>query len=296
MAACGGGCSSNVRPTAGALCHAPQSRISAKRLQYLVGSGVSLRAAIGEHGLRRRPWRWAVTWRSAGERPEGRARVAGTHRPNGATAAINPDRSRSPLNAVSGWKLGLLITDFARFINSEIALLCGRQGAATHGDLLVGSGGTHEEIARLLEGGFVGRALLFVPSARPSNRSIPPRAIALWGLGPLHEQIARSHEGGLVGHALGAKRVALGPLSRGRYGLGRGPPHDGVGVPAPGFATIDLACGFLAVTMHPRGPAGRCTHSSRATFLPPQRQMLRCSSVSLSPTAWSTQTSALAER
>jgi hypothetical protein len=90
-----------------------------------------------------------------------------------------------------------VITDFARFANSEIALLCGWQGAATHGDLLVGSGGSHEEIARLLEGG-------------------------------------------VVGHALGAKRVALGPLRRGGYGLGRGAPHDGIGVPAPGFATVDL--------------------------------------------------------
>ena len=68
----------------------------------------------------------------------------------------------------------------------------------------------------------------------------PLRAIASEGVGPLHEQIARSRDGGLVGHALGAKRVALGPLSRGRYGLGRGRPHDGVGVPAPGFATVDL--------------------------------------------------------
>jgi hypothetical protein len=159
MAACGGGCGSNVRPTAGALCHAPQSRISAHAFAVPVGSGASLRAVIGEHGLRRRPWRWAVTWRSADERSEGRARVAGTPRANGAAAAINPRRSRSPLNAVKGWKLGRQITDFARFINSEIGLLCGRQGAATHGDLLVGSGGTHEENARLLEGGFVGRAL-----------------------------------------------------------------------------------------------------------------------------------------
>jgi hypothetical protein len=52
-----------------------------------------------------------------------------------------------------------LTRDFACFINSEIALLCDRQGAATHGDLLVGSGGHQEEIARPLEGGFVGRAL-----------------------------------------------------------------------------------------------------------------------------------------
>ena len=75
---------------------------------------------------------------------------------------------------------------------------------------------------------------------QPDGKGQPLRAIASWGLGPLHEQIARSHEGGVVGHALGAKRVALGPLSRGRYGLGRGASHDGVGVPAPGFATIDL--------------------------------------------------------
>ena len=34
-----------------------------------VGSGVWVRAAIGERGLRRRPWRWAVTWRYAGAAP-----------------------------------------------------------------------------------------------------------------------------------------------------------------------------------------------------------------------------------
>jgi hypothetical protein len=152
-----------------------------------VGSGVSLRAAIGEHGLRRRPCRWAVTWRYAGARPDGRARVAGTHRPSGATASINPGRSRSPLNAVSGWKHGLVITHFARFINSKIALRCEWQGATTHGDPLVGSGGTHEEIARALEGGFVGRALHLPQRAAlepldPSSgdrlvgSGVPPRA------------------------------------------------------------------------------------------------------------------------
>jgi hypothetical protein len=120
---------------------------------------VWLRGATGEHGLRRRAWRWVVTWRSAGERSEGRGRVPRKHRPSGATAAVNSGRSRSPLNALSGWKLGLLITDFARFINSEIALSFERRGAATHEDLPVGSGGTHEEIARPLEGRFVGRAL-----------------------------------------------------------------------------------------------------------------------------------------
>jgi hypothetical protein len=67
---------------------APQSPEFSEAFAVPVGSGVWLRAAIGEHR----------------------------------------------------WKLGLPITDFARFINSEIALLCGRHGAAPHGDLLVGSG------------------------------------------------------------------------------------------------------------------------------------------------------------
>lgn len=205
-----------------------------------VGGGVSLRAAIGEPGLRRRPWRSAVIWRSAGERPDGRARVAGTHRPNGATAAINRGWSRSPLNGVGGSKHGLPITDFARFVNSEIAPLGGWQGAATHGDLLVGSGGTYKEIARLLEGGVVG------PRAAPPAARGPRTARPILGRsprgdwGPLHEQIVRSHQGGVVGQVLGAKRVTLGPLSRGRHGLGSGVPHDGVGVPAPGFTRIDL--------------------------------------------------------
>ena len=41
MAACGGGCGSNVLPTAGAQCHAQQNRISAKCFAVPVVSGVS---------------------------------------------------------------------------------------------------------------------------------------------------------------------------------------------------------------------------------------------------------------
>jgi hypothetical protein len=167
--------------------NAPQLRISAKRFALPVGSGVRLRAAIGEHGCDgNHGGGGSLTWRSAGEHPEGQARVAGTHRPTGATTAINPGWSRSPLNAVSGWKLGLRITDFARFINSEIALLCGRQGAATHGDVLVGSGGTQKEIARPREGGVVGQArgakrvavepLDPSPGDRRVGAGVPPRA------------------------------------------------------------------------------------------------------------------------
>jgi hypothetical protein len=157
----------------------------------------------------------------------------------GGPVAINPGWSRSTLDAVSGWTLGLVITDFARFINSEIALLCWWQGAATHGDLLVGSGGTYEEIARPLEGGFVGRARRLPQrvALEPPESSWGDRRV---GTGVPARVLARSHEVGVVGHALGAKRVALGPLRRGRYRLGRGAPHDGISVPPPGFATIDL--------------------------------------------------------
>jgi hypothetical protein len=159
MAACGGGCSSNVRPA----CRSSMQRAAKPDFsEAFCRTRGPWRLAFGRRSVSMAcdgEWRWSVTWRSAGERSEGRARVAGTHCPNGAGAAINPGWSRSSLNAVGGWKHGLLITDFAGVVNSEIALLCEWEGAATHGDLLVGSGGTYEEIARLLEGGFVGRAL-----------------------------------------------------------------------------------------------------------------------------------------
>ena len=150
-------------------------------------------SAIGDHGLRRRPRQSAVMRRSACERPDGRARVGARHRPTGAMAAINPAPSRSPLNTVSGFKLGRA-TDFARFINSEIALLCGRQGAATREDLLVGSGGTYEENARPLEGGFVGRALRLHAqrAARRTARSLLVRSPCEdWGLPRCDCAIAR---------------------------------------------------------------------------------------------------------
>jgi hypothetical protein len=75
---------------------------------------------------------------------------------------------------------------------------------------------------------------------QPDGKGQPLRAIASWGLGPPHERIARQLEGGLVGHALGAKRVALGPIGGCRHGLRSEPARDGVGVPAPGFASIAL--------------------------------------------------------
>jgi hypothetical protein len=63
------------------------------------------------------------------------------------------------LGAVGGWEHGLGIADFVCFVSSEIALVCGWRGAAIRGDLLVGCGGACEEIARVLEGGVVVRAL-----------------------------------------------------------------------------------------------------------------------------------------
>jgi hypothetical protein len=81
---------------------------------------------------------------------------------------------------------------------------------------------------------------VFMPSARLIEPLDPSWGDLLVGTGAFHEQIERSHDGGDDGHALGAKRVALGRLSRGRYGLGLGARHDGVSVSARGFATIYL--------------------------------------------------------
>lgn len=91
------------------------------------------------------------------------------------------DQPRSVgLNAepVSGWKLGLLIADFARDINSEIALLCGRQATATQRDLLVGLGApTRRSRDHSKEGSLVARCL-FMPSAWPSDHSIAGATIS----------------------------------------------------------------------------------------------------------------------
>jgi hypothetical protein len=104
----------------------------------------------------------------------------------GRRSVANPCDRDHGARFVSRRRLGLLIIDPARIINSEIAPFCGRQGAATRGGLLVASGGTHEEIARLLERGLVGHALgakrvaLEPLDPSPGDRRVgagaPPRA------------------------------------------------------------------------------------------------------------------------
>jgi hypothetical protein len=83
-----------------------------------------------------------------------------------------PDLSRSPLNAVSGWKLDLLTTDFARFINSEVALLYepggkGQPPAAISSQVLGATAGRSRDHAK--EGSSAARCRSG-NSARPSNR------------------------------------------------------------------------------------------------------------------------------
>jgi hypothetical protein len=54
--------------------------------------------------------------------------LAGTQRLSGAVGtevAVEPDRPwPSPVGGVGGWRLDLLIKDFARFMNSEVAVIC----------------------------------------------------------------------------------------------------------------------------------------------------------------------------
>jgi hypothetical protein len=68
-----------------------------------------------------------------------------------------------------------LTTDFVHFTSSEVAPVYepggkGQPPAAISSRAL---GATHEQIARPREGGFIGRALQPLHSARPSNRSTP---------------------------------------------------------------------------------------------------------------------------
>ena len=84
---------------------------------------------------------------------------------NGATGTVPVvDRSRSRHSVVgrfSGWKLDVLIRDFARFIRSEVALLCqpGNDGQPPAVIAYSGPAKAHEELKRQRGGGLVARAL-----------------------------------------------------------------------------------------------------------------------------------------
>ena len=93
-------------------------------------------------------------------------------------SCAHPGWSRSTLDAVGGWKLGLQITDFVASSTPRSGCRRGGKGQATHMDRPVGSGGTCEEIAHRLEGGFVGRALHRLPTQRAAFEPLD-RAIAL---------------------------------------------------------------------------------------------------------------------
>jgi hypothetical protein len=102
-------------------CRPHRARTSAKRFAAPVRTGVRRRrrSAIGRNRDR---GEYLMTWPAAGERPERSARVAETHRRDGATTTIQPYRSRSRPEVTSGWPLHQPIRDFIGFINSEVAL------------------------------------------------------------------------------------------------------------------------------------------------------------------------------
>ncbi len=104
-----------------------------------------------------------MTTRDDPATPGGRPAVAELAR-NGTTGtvlAVEPNRPRRvAVGDVGDRRLDLLIRDFARFINSEVALLC-RGGGRGQPPAVISSwglGATHEEVARPREGGLVGRA------------------------------------------------------------------------------------------------------------------------------------------
>lgn len=104
----------------------------------------------------------------------------------GTVLAVEPNRPRRvPVGEVGGRKLDLLIRDFARFINSEVALLC--QGVAEAGRLRSSPRGAWGQPTRSLrdhakEGSSAAR---YPCRARPSNRSIPS-SIRAWCPRPAH--------------------------------------------------------------------------------------------------------------
>jgi hypothetical protein len=74
--------------------------------------------------------RWVMTRSSGGERTDRSPRGAEAQRGNGTATAIPTSRPRSPLKAVSGWKLDLLLRDFARFhqLRGRAAVRAGGMG------------------------------------------------------------------------------------------------------------------------------------------------------------------------
>jgi diguanylate cyclase (GGDEF)-like protein len=82
---------------------------------------------------------------------------------NGASGSIDKlDRTPAAgaLERISGWQLDVLVRDFARFIDSEVAMLC-QLGVKGQSPVVISSWGlrtAREEILRPREGGFVGRA------------------------------------------------------------------------------------------------------------------------------------------
>jgi diguanylate cyclase (GGDEF)-like protein len=89
---------------------------------------------------------------------------------SGSNGKLDPTLAAGALERFSGWQLDVLVRDFARFINSEVAMLC-QLGVKGQSPVVISSWGlrtAHEEILRPREGGFVGRA-----SALPRAAFVP---------------------------------------------------------------------------------------------------------------------------
>ena len=255
MAARGGGCSSNVRPTAGVLCHAPQSRFSAKRLQYPVGWRLA-RAAIGERNGRDQSRSVAT------ERCQQLEARPADHR----LCSLRQLRDRAVLREARG---------------SHPRGSPGRVWGHPRGDRAP----TRRRARRprawgRARGPRTARSLLGRPPCRdwgPCTSRSRKHANEGSSATRLGRSAWPSDHSVMAATASEARRRMTASASR------------------PRIRTHRSRCGFPAATMHPPGPAGRCAHSSTATSPPPKRKTLHCSSANSSPTASSTPTSAPAE-
>lgn len=92
-----------------------------------------------------------------GSRPNN---ASGRNGASGSNGKLDRTLAAGALERLSGWQLDVLVRDFARFIDSEVAMLC-QLGVKGQSPVVISSWGlrtANEVILRPREGGFVGRA------------------------------------------------------------------------------------------------------------------------------------------
>jgi hypothetical protein len=162
------------------------------------------------------------------------------YRAHGSGVSATASHLWGPASGYStGGNVDLLIGEFARFINSEVALLCRLDGKGQPPAVICarGLGATHEPIARPREGGFVGRALRL------------PRA----ALEPLHSlldpALVHATDPLLTRAAVAPIRLASGATAGCLIAGFQKPPHD----PAQTLWVAESYAALIALCLYAPG-------------------------------------------